>query len=552
MVRRLPEYRERPKVFAFWLFVSFMIIASFPYFERIRNANEVPRVVQAMALWDAGHFAVDGPAGRRVQLGPDLARSPTNGRLYPNKPPGAGVVGAFGYGAARAWFGVDLDLREATWWVRFSTGMLPTMVLVWFLLRTLHRDYGRAAATAAVALYALGTPAYAYSHLAYGHQLAACLLYVGMWLCIRVATTDGGTQRSGSLVRAAVGGLLAGAAVTVEYSTALAGLPLGIALLRAARRRGSSAPLASVAGALVPIVALSLYHVEVFGAPWSTGYHYATTPEFAAKHAIGVLGGSWPTWHAFYTHVVAIESGLLGWAPLWVLGIYGLGVASQYPDECGRVHARVLLATLLLAILAGSGLQFDGGWRVGPRYLVAFLPMLATGWGEVLAEIQNRVTWIVVVVALGTYSVILNVWTGNLWPHFDLANVHHPAPEVLLPLWLEGVEPYGILRLLLRYDGVHAIIAIGVCGAVLALVRIIEPMPRTILAAATGTWFGIVLAGSLLFWPRHPRGAANLRYILAVWEPRIDSPNPPPSHPLRPLTADDVRRAREGPRETSE
>ncbi|HLT38773.1 MAG TPA: hypothetical protein VK034_20945, partial [Enhygromyxa sp.] len=73
--------------------VAMVLLAAFPYFEQVRNANELPRLVQAMSLVEHGEWTIDGPSRRGLALGPDVARSP-DGRLYPNKPPGASVVGA--------------------------------------------------------------------------------------------------------------------------------------------------------------------------------------------------------------------------------------------------------------------------------------------------------------------------------------------------------------------------------------------------------------------------------------------------------------------------
>ncbi|MCA9638029.1 MAG: hypothetical protein KC420_18500, partial [Myxococcales bacterium] len=68
-----------------------------PYFEAIRSANERPRLLQGMALVECGEWAIDGPSRRGLALGPDVARSPVDRRVYPNKPPGASVVGALAY-----------------------------------------------------------------------------------------------------------------------------------------------------------------------------------------------------------------------------------------------------------------------------------------------------------------------------------------------------------------------------------------------------------------------------------------------------------------------
>ncbi|MCY1007621.1 hypothetical protein OV079_19115 [Nannocystis pusilla] len=120
-------------------------------------------------------------------------------------------------------------LRAVTWWARLFGGVLPTLALCGLLWRSLAPAYGARAAALAIGLYALATPAAAYAHLLYGHQLAACLLWAGLLLLVRA-------REQGRPGPAALGGALAGSAVLVEYTAAFAGLAaagLVLGLLRA-------------------------------------------------------------------------------------------------------------------------------------------------------------------------------------------------------------------------------------------------------------------------------------------------------------------------------
>src|SRR5687767_10979724 len=106
--RRWDSGQDAPRAsVGVWLFVALVLFASFPYFEQTRNANERPRIMQAMALVDTGEWAIDGVAARGLEAGPDTARSKVDGRLYPNKPPGATLVAAVGYGVAKLTSGAD-------------------------------------------------------------------------------------------------------------------------------------------------------------------------------------------------------------------------------------------------------------------------------------------------------------------------------------------------------------------------------------------------------------------------------------------------------------
>ncbi|MFO0633411.1 MAG: hypothetical protein U0168_11215 [Nannocystaceae bacterium] len=88
--------------------LALAIEAQLSYFEQTRNANERPRLMQAMAWVDAGEWAIDGVAARGLDAGLDTARSAVDRRLYPNKPPGTTVAAAAGYRLARAIHGDEL------------------------------------------------------------------------------------------------------------------------------------------------------------------------------------------------------------------------------------------------------------------------------------------------------------------------------------------------------------------------------------------------------------------------------------------------------------
>lgn len=505
------------------MFIALMLGLEFPYFEQTRNANELPRILQAMAHVDTDVWAIDGPGGRRLRPGPDVSRSHVDGRIYPNKPPGTTVVIGLAYRVARVVHGEELTLKLLTWWARLLSGWLPTLTLAWFLVWRLARQFSRGPGIAAVAVYVLATPAASYAHLAYGHQLAAALLCIGAVLCVDAARAGVDEDLRVVWAKAVGGGALAGAAVTVEYGAVFAGIPLGVFLLWNARSKGRLPyTLGSLCGALLPIAWLGIYHRTVYGAVLSTGYHHVTNADFAEKHGQGFLGLSWPTFEGFSTHVLDPGGGLLWWAPLVPLALYGLVKAASHPDDPVRSFARVALATVLLYLVIVSGLSFTGGWRVGPRYLVAVLPMLAWGWAEALGQIRNRPVWIALVYALLSYALVVNGLAANLWPHLDLTNVHHPVPEVLFPLWDEGVEPYGIVWAAFHLDTARSVIAISVVGGLLAVLRVVEPSLKTYASVAAGLLLGGVVLTSVTRWEPHPNARRNLAYILRTWEPNVE------------------------------
>ena len=524
--------------------LALLLLAAFPYAEATRNANERPRLLQAASLVERGSWRIDGLG---LDPGPDAARAPS-GALYPNKPPGTSVVAALGYSVARVTAQGQVPargagdaknmskgagasgptLRAVTWWGRLFGGVLPTLALCGLLWRSLAPAYGARAAALAIGLYALATPAAAYAHLLYGHQLAACLLWAGLLLLLRARQQE----RPGL---AALGGALAGSAVLVEYTAAFAGLAAAGLVLGLLRARAWATAGAAIAGAAAPAGLLLAYHAAVFGGPLKTGYHHSATAEFAEKHGQGLLGLVGPSWRAIESHVLSPASGLFGWAPLWPLAIWALWRLARGTWDKGHVlQARVELTAFAAVLLACVSLNFEGGWRVGPRYLVVVLPALALGWAAVAARALAGPPrgWAATLglgaaAALASGSLVTNGLAANLWPHFDLTNVYQPVPEILLPLWRSGFAPYSLTGALgLPGLGVGWIVLAGLVGMlVLATPRALGRRGR--IAVLVGAIVGLGLVAATPALPRHPRSAANLRYIEKVWEPpRAGEPAP--------------------------
>ncbi len=518
-----------------------LLLANFPYFEATRNANELPRLMQARALVEDGTWAIDGPLQRGLQPGPDVSRSPVDGRLYPNKPPGATIVGAVAYVAATTSAGLrgePLTLRAVTWWARLFAGIVPTLLLCMYLHRKLSPIWGRRAVETGLLWYVLATPAVAYAHLFYGHQLTACLLWVG---CGEVIQASLGPDPRNNGRRGFLGGLAAGCAVCVEYGAVFAGLVLAVVVVLGWRRGGASRVGASWAtvGAMLPIVALACYQQSVYGSALATGYHHVTDPGFAAKHGQGLLGLVAPSWSSFHTHIVSWASGLMGWTPVCLAALWGGVSAARGTAGPQRSWSRVHLGIFVLFVVIASSLNFTGGWRVGPRYLVAVLPAFVVGWSHALAHPPNGKkivvdTWWSMLAALLVYAVVVNGLAANLWPHLDFTNIHHPVSEVLLPLWQSGHGSYGIGSGAAWPVTTVVVLSCGI--ALWSFGRSAAQQPngqakelatceqrRRWLAIAVGASLGFVGVWTTKMVTPHPRSAANLQYIHRVWEPTGDN-----------------------------
>ena len=521
MSRPARSWLQWPATGGVWVVLLLALALEFPYFERTRNANERPRLMQAMAWVDADEWAIDGVAARGLDAGPDTARSGVDGRLYPNKPPGTTIVAAAGYRVARALHGDALDLRTLTFWARLFAGVLPTLALAWLLWRRHAPVFGFGPAMAAVLTWALATPAIAYGHLLYGHALAACALHAGI-LAIAWAREREDPRRWPWLL---LGGALAGASIGVEYMAAFAGIPIGAVLLLAIvraepwrRRTRLLEAAAALGGAIVPVAMLATYHQRVFGSPWSTGYLHATVADFAAAHGQGLMGLTAPSWTSTHAQFFAVDAGLLWWAPAVVLGGWGLLMAGR--DPARRFEAQLHIGIIVVFVWMNASLAFDGGWRVGPRYFALALPSFVLGWAECYAQLRRSPPWITIAVALVTYGIVVDGLAANLWPHIDVDNVDAPVPELLLPLLEGGLRPWLAFGRVSTHDPLLGLLALSVVTFALVFARVMEPGIRTWSAALAGIVLALAMVGAHGWLPRHPRGARNLAYVESVWEPK--------------------------------
>jgi len=476
--------------------------------------------MQITSVLDTGDWAIDGPGGRGFSSGPDVSRHPETKRLYPNKPPGATLVGLGAYPLAKWGSESPTTLRELTFWARILTGLIPTLLLLGCAVWILGEGLPGWALGLSMVTYALATPANSYAHLFYGHQLAGMGLFIGILLLARA-------QRQGSPVLGWVGGLSAGFAVLVEYGAGFAGIPIGLMLLSGLReKRGTTVLLAACVGAAIPLAALLLYHDMAFGSPWSTGYHHVINPDFAEKHGQGFLGLGIPKWEGFYTHILSPDGGLLWWAPLFPAAIYGL-----YREWTVGTHQRealVFLSIFILMIIVGAGLSFDGGWRVGPRYLVAALPGLILGWRRFFSEEHSGLRWFFIL-SLGIWATCINAAAGNLWPHLDLKAIALPWSDVLRPLLVAGCKPMGIWGLESQLFWPALVLPSGL------FLAICMGSGRLRLLPGFGAAFLGIAILVLLPPSNEPNRERNLRYIESRHQCG-ESEKPPTSAPIKPLS----------------
>lgn len=498
----------------FPLAILLLYVYTFPYFERIRSANELPRIYLAMAMVDRTAFDI-GPELAAYQTTPDTSHH--KGKLYSNKAPGASMVAAPAYALLEAVKGTNRPpLRDLFFWLRLMGSTLPSLLfllLVWRLLTELI-PRRLALRRLVLAAYALGSMAFVYGTLLFAHQLAASLIGAAFIFVFLYSRTRTGRW---ALLWA---GLCAGGAVLVDYQAAFVGPPLFVYLLYKARPTLRSAVLFCL-GAAVPLAVLLFYHWVCFDSPFSTGYEHLSNPIFAQWTKRGFLGldafmpGRWVKRH------FSPDEGLFYYSPFLLLALPGLVLmARRYTLRAEALFCGFVLLFFYYFI---GALVLISGWDVGPRYVIVALPFYLVPVAVLFRYAAERGLWVIGPAGLAVLSIGIYLAVGAVFPHFP-DNFSDPLFDVTWRFGAAGYLPYNLgwkvglrgIASVLPYVGVAAALVIAI---LLGLERGWRRYAVTLGA--------LLLAGTILFGYRaalrfrqQPVPQSFLPWMERIWEPR--------------------------------
>jgi len=422
-VQRLRRLLARPEAALFVL-----VLAAYGYFYQAGGWNQNSRFDLTRAIVERGTARID----KYHKNTGDKAKR--DGHYYCDKAPGVSWLGVPAYAAAR----VVLDsggenptprfLADGAFTVTvFSIGLPSALSVLAMCMLLGALGVGLRARLAIAAAYALATLAFPYSTLLYGHQLSGAITLAAFAILVRAR--ERGPSRWELI---AAGALLAGA-VVVEYPAALAGVVIGIYAVFIARRWQTVAWLA--AGAALPALALALYHGLEFGSPLALPYDFSTQHNRSQGFFMG-LGVPQPG--ALGNILFSPYRGLFFSAPWLALAVPG----AVRLWRARRAEAVVCLAIALLFLwLNASLVDWEGGWAMGPRYLVPaipFLVVLAAGLALPM-KVRPAVTragWAVAAL-LVLYSAFLMLVGTAVKPEVPIGE-KHPFGNYLLPRFRKG------------------------------------------------------------------------------------------------------------------
>jgi hypothetical protein len=280
---------------------------------------------------------------------------------------------------------------------------IPAAILGVLLYRLLTQLGASRAWSAAIALiYGLATSAFPYSGAFFSHQIVAFLLFGAFFI--------GFQMRRGALSPswALAAGLMLGYSLICEYPTLLiaGAIFLYIVFTLPQRRWVTGLVLAGIPPGLL----LMIYNWLIFHTPLPVGYKYSEL--YAEQHSIGLFSLSYPHPDALWGITFGSFRGLFYVSPILLLAAVGFGVWWRM-RRLRAEWAVCLWATVSFFLYNGSSVMWQGGFSIGPRYLVPMLPFMALGLG-VLAISCGKSPWVRALAAvLAAWSVVV-IWAETL------------------------------------------------------------------------------------------------------------------------------------------
>jgi hypothetical protein len=252
-------------------------------------------------------------------------------------------------------------------------------------------------------LYGLATNAFPYSGSFMGHQIVAFLLFGAFYIAYLIG------QRRISVWWTLLVGLMLGYAVITEYPTALIAGAIFLYTLFVLPSHKWRAGL--VLAGLPPGLLMMSYDWIIFGTIMPVGYQYSELYKDNV-HSEGFVSLVGPRLDALWGIMFGSYRGLFFIAPILLLAIPGFIAwwrRGQYRPELFVC----LWAVISFLLFNGSSVMWQGGFSIGPRYLLPMVPFLATGLGLFILTWGARGWAKLTIALLGGYSFFA-VWAQTI------------------------------------------------------------------------------------------------------------------------------------------
>jgi hypothetical protein len=394
-----PSDHERPnssRHIALWLFASFQFFYLLTSTGRVRTPDEYNSLYTTESLVLHGSTAVP----QAVRLNNFYGRWDVHGVPRAAYPPGHAL-------AAAPWFALgqyvlarlpgvptsppDKDATDLV--VAFSaclsSATFAALAVTLFFLLLMGIGIPLNAGLMATAMVGLGTPIFSYSAWFFSEPLSAAIFLGVAWLIFTRKTevpqddaqNIGRTYQPISSRTAALAGLILGLSTLIRPTNVLSILVFALALLIRDGSRALRTAVVLCAASAIGVALLSGHNALLFGSPFSFGY------PTAAEGGKQLNRFDTPILTGLYGFLFSPGKSIFIFAPPVILALAGLG--RLWRRDRALAALAVLFPVIELLFYAKYS-QWEGGYCVGPRYLVPGIVFLCLALGPVLADAWQK------------------------------------------------------------------------------------------------------------------------------------------------------------------
>jgi hypothetical protein len=367
-----------PQHIAIWLFATFQFFYLFTSTGRVRTPDEYNTLYTTESMVLRGSTSVP----QAVQLHNFYGRFDRHGQPRAAYPPGQALLCTPWYAAGKYLLArlpgvppADTDLIVA--FAACTSSATFAALSVTFFFRLLAgigipwRD-----SLFATAVVGLATPIFAYSAWLFSEPISTAIFVGVAWLLFGRGHSAIAWQTT------ATAGVILGLATLVRPTNVLAIPVFALAVLLRDGKPALHKAFALGAASAIGVAVLLSYNAWLFGNPFEFGY------PAAAEGAKRLNSFDTPLATGLYGFLFSPGKSVFVFAPPLILALTGL--RRLWDFERG-VWTLSVLFPLLYLIFYGRYTQWEGGYCVGPRYLVPSIVLLCFALGPVLAGAAPRV-----------------------------------------------------------------------------------------------------------------------------------------------------------------
>ena len=413
---------KRNKI-ALVILLFFLNTYFFQHYDNIPNPNEQSRIYLTAAIVDEHKISIDEQIKR---FGDTIDISRHNNKSYCDKAPGLSFLAVPFYAVLKFFskiFGFTLTYPIILKFLRVVLLSIPSALFSLIILSTLFRytkDFQLSLAV--TAFYSIGTIAFTYSNLLFGHQAGAMLLFSLFYLIKR--------NEEESPAKLLFGGILAALSVIVEYPLILIASALSIYQIIILRNKVKY--IAFILGGTSGILLLFIYNHHAFGSVLSTGYSYIANPTFAQFHREGISGVTTPKLNALLGSYFSSMRGIFYFMPALIFSLAGIYFMIKDPVN-KRDGILIFIILLLMTYFISSFSYWQAGGTVSQRHLTALIPFLTIPLAFAIQSFIEKGLYLILILlsSLMLFSMLLIPYATIPFPFFSMV---YPNPLFELPI----------------------------------------------------------------------------------------------------------------------